>query len=125
MPAFGWLGIVRAGDVRRPDSELPAAASYRSATNLLSGSLGLGVREQAGCLEQPGVIDLAAGTAQEMNRGTRIGTCRVFPSQLEFDVDIENVLAGGAARIPVLGTEEFMEAMGIGQVVASASARTG
>jgi hypothetical protein len=87
-------------------------------------SLGLGVGEQTGCLEQPGVIGLTARTASEMDRRSGMYAGRVIAGQLEFDIRVENLLARGATDVSILRAEQFAEGT-IGHVVASVSSRTG
>jgi hypothetical protein len=81
----------------------------------------LEVGEPAGCLEQAVVIGAAAGTPLEVDRRAGIHPCRVFPSELELDGGVEDLLAGGAARISVQRAQKFVEATKIGPQAASSS----
>jgi hypothetical protein len=82
------------------------------------------VGEAARRLQQSGVIGLATWTALKMDRRTGEHTSWIFASELQLDVGVEDLLAGAAARVPVLGSQQLVKATTIGHHAASFS-RTG
>jgi hypothetical protein len=72
------------------------------------------VGEAACRFEQPGVIGLATWTTLKVDRRTGEHKSRIFAGQFQLDVRVEDVLAGGAARVSVLGAQQLVEATKIG-----------
>jgi hypothetical protein len=87
------------GIVRGRRRVLPSRVGDR----FFGGLFGLGVGKPAGRLEQAVVIGAAAGAALEVDSRAGVHACRVFPCELQLDIGVEDFLAGGAARVPLLG----------------------
>lgn len=87
------------------------------------GLLGRGVGKPADRLEQAVVIGAAAGAALQVDRRAGVHACRVFPCELQLDIGVEDLLAGDAAGVSLLGSEKLVEATKIGRQAASFSLR--
>jgi hypothetical protein len=93
----------------------------RIADELSGGLLGLDLGKPAGCFAQTVVIGPAAGTALKVDRRARVNACRVSPGELQLDVCVEDLLAGRAPRVPVLGAQQLVKATKIRHQAASLS----
>jgi hypothetical protein len=69
------------------------------------------------------VIGPAAWTALKVDGRTGERTHWIFAGELQLDVGVEDVLARGAAWIPVFGAQKLVEATKIGHQAASLSDR--
>jgi hypothetical protein len=65
-------------------------------------------------MPSPGVIGLATWTTPKVDRRTGEHARRILAGQLQLDVGVEDVLAGGAAGVSLLGAQDLVEATKIG-----------
>jgi hypothetical protein len=71
--------------------------------------LGFGVGKPAGCFEQPVVIEPAPRAAPKVGRGTGVNTGRGCAGELQLDIGVEDLLAGGAPGVSVFGAQKLGE----------------
>src|SRR5262245_16378440 len=79
------------------------------------------VAEAPRCLEQAGVIGLATRTALEVDGRPGEDTSRIFPGELQLDIGVEDLLAGGATGVSLLGAQQVVEVTKIGHRASSPS----
>lgn len=70
---------------------------------------GLDLGEAARGFEQPGVIGPTPWTALKVDRRPGEHKSWILAGQLQFDVGVQDVLAGGAARVSVLRAQQLVE----------------